>query len=600
MIAIFLGTTLSLRADIQNQKILRSPDRKLSSRSSPLLVVPAVSVEIFRGEAIVIPIKVSPYTGGGIAVEVTENPQFGHLESFGRNASSPVLFRYIHDRSSKEQRDTFGFRVRDYNGTWSAHRAEITIRNPPATIAMEPEGDLDFGKVPVGSTATRVLTMSNSFGTTAFGNLVLPPPWSIAGDSSFVLKEGEARSFAISFAPWRTGEESAKLVIAPAITNVPVRYLNGEGIPPFRLISSASLVVTNGNAELSFSLTNATGMPLMIGWDTETLPPGIQGSPSLTLPPHGSGEKRLYLNRIDLAPESSRSIHPLLVSGTYSFPIEILLKGPRSNLMLELLRGAQVLTVQSGVSTTLQGIIRNSLPFMRTVQLQLHDDSNPIQGPIRQVTIPPSGVNTFDLRWDSSTSGVHILSVRLSEDGKIVGEGEWRVFVTSPPSPPPSDSTKKSEGDNEVARPSGIVRLASETEVNNIVLDLRPSIVPGLLRNSLMLRWRYPGSGNSGFVIEEKRGRNHLSSRGVETTGDEWVKVDLTPVFDAGFWKTLLPVPWPGIHVYRVYPDGFGEKPVATEITFLIRWRMVVWPYIRMLLGGFCLFALIRVIRARM
>ena len=604
LMVLFSGV---LRADYNNQKLLHGPNKSLPANHSTLLLVPPVSAQIVRGGSLLIPIKVAPYTGGGIAVEVTEQPRFGHLESLGRSASAPALFRYQHDRSSRESQDSFAFRVRDYNGTWSAHKAAITIRNPPATIVIEPQGDLNFGKVPVGSTATRVLTMSNSFGTTAFGSLVLSPPWSIAGDASFILKEGDARSFDISFTPWRSGEESARLVIDPAITNVQPRYLNGEGIPPFRVISPQCGVITKETDKVSFMVTNITKMDVRVVWESESLPVGIQGSPPLILPPHGVGEMKISADHPDLAPESSRSIHPLLVSGAYTFPVEIVLKGPRANLSLELLRGAEVLATLPGVSLSLQGVIRNSSSVARTVEVHVHDDRDLAEIPHRQVTIPPSGFNTFDLQWASSLAGVHILSGQLSEDGKIVGEGEWKVSVTSPSSPPPSsDLAKKRNGDTvsptdpaELTHPSGIVRLASETEVNNVVLDLSPSILPGLLRNSLMLRWRYPGSGNPGFVIEEKRGRNDLSDRSAETTENEWVKVDSTPVFDNGFWKAVQPMPWPGIHVYRVYPGGPGQKIIA-PITMAINWWMVVWPPLRMLLGVIFLLTLTKVVRERL
>ena len=75
--------------------------------------------------------------------------------------------------------------------------------------------------------------------------------------------------------------------------------------------------------------------------------------------------------------------------------------------------------------------------------------------------------------------------------------------------------------------------------------------------------------------------------------------MDSTPVFDNGFWKAVQPMPWPGIHVYRVYPGGPGQKIIA-PITMAINWWMVVWPPLRMLLGVIFLLTLTKVVRERL
>jgi hypothetical protein len=58
-------------------------------------------------------------------------------------------------------------------------------------------------------------------------------------------------------------------------------------------------------------------------------------------------------------------------------------------------------------------------------------------------------------------------------------------------------------------------------------------------------------------------------------------------------------MPWPGEHVYRVYPEG-PDMVIMSQITVPVTWKMYLWPAIRACLGLLFLICLMKVLRERL
>ena len=120
--------------------------------------------------------------------------------------------------------------------------------------------------------------------------------------------------------------------------------------------------------------------------------------------------------------------------------------------------------------------------------------------------------------------------------------------------------------------------------------------------NSLVLNWLYWGEGTPHFIIEEKISRNALTDRSGEhgEAGEEsWRRIQVAPIYQYGGWSAGFCMPWPGKHVYRVYPTGCPAVIMA-QISVMVTWKMFLWPAIRALLGLVFLICLIKVLRERL
>jgi hypothetical protein len=125
-----------------------------------------------------------------------------------------------------------------------------------------------------------------------------------------------------------------------------------------------------------------------------------------------------------------------------------------------------------------------------------------------------------------------------------------------------------------------------------------PRFEEGWLGRSLVLRWRYCGSGKPGFVIAERVMQNSLSDRTGEAPAESWKKLSGEPLLHDGIWELTVPMPYPGLHVYCVYPSGDGDKMIA-PLTVGVTWWTYGWPYLRILLITIFLVSLVKVIRRR-
>jgi hypothetical protein len=569
--------------------------------ASPTVLIKPVEVEVTRGESVEIPVQVVPAYGEQVKVEISLSPKFGSLEPMGRIGASTVVYRYAHKREFKEEQDSFRFRVKSPGHAWNSYRGSIRINEPRGVLGIHPKM-LDFGKVPVGGVVKKKLTLTNQFGSRVSGTLMVPSPWSIkGGEEDFSLSEGESRSFEIRFVPTEVREEIGAGKVAPQNTNFPVIDLCGEGIAPF-LIDATNAAISQDHPTATFQLTNTSSNRVEFSWSGDS---PLDLSPPGVIPPNGSATVSASIGSLDLPEEARRELRLCLVSGCYARQIDIVAVGPRGGISIETSGKSDAKPAIIGLPLQLDGVIHNNSSIERRLELKMldGDDRGGDGSHVESVLIPASGSIPFSLSWTPANPGLCIPSLHVCEAGKEIAKKSWKITVTPAKSDMPQASkhatphgipVKIAKGES----PGGVIRAATGREQEMLAIWSPPRFEEGWSGRSLVLRWRYCGSGEPGFVIAERVMRNALSDRSGEVPAESWKKLSGDPLLHDGIWELKMPMPSPGTHVYCVYPSGDGEKMIA-PLTVGVTWWTYGWPYLRILLISTFLVCLVKVIRRR-
>jgi hypothetical protein len=575
----------------------------------PTFLIKPVAVQVTRGEVVKIPIQVVPAYGDDVKVEISIPPAYGSLEPMGRIGSSGVVYRYAHKREFKEEEDSFRFRVKLPGHAWNSYRGSIRINEPRGILKIQPKR-LDFGKVPVGVVVTKKLTLINQFGSRVSATLMVPSPWSIKGEGDFSLKEGESRSFEVRFAPTEVREEIGAARVAPQNTNFPTIDLSGEGIAPF-LIDATKAVISRDHPTATFQLTNISDTPVEFSWSGDS---PLDRSPSGVIPPNGSATVSASIGRLDLPEEARRELHLCLASGCYARQIDIVAVGPRGGISIETSGRSDATQAAVGIPLQLDVILRNNSSVERRLELKMLDGEDRRGGGshTESVIIPASGSIPFSVPWTPANAGLCIPSLHVSEAGKELAVKLWKIAVAPNKSTLPARITRPTPlmtplptpgaidggGDKGSLDKGSMVRTATGREQEMLAIWSPPRFEDGWLGRSLVLRWRYCGSGKPAFVIAERVIRNSLSDRTGESPSESWKKLTGDPAPHDGIWELVIPMPLPGAHVYCVYPSVDGEKMIAL-LTVGVSWWSFGWPYLRILLIAIFLVCLVKVIRRR-
>jgi hypothetical protein len=604
---LFLCDSGLLRADIS----ITPPGSKGSDSnrkggiSSTILAGP-VHGQVIRGREVDLLIDVIAPHGGDVLLQISRPPRFGSLQPIGKGSSSPLVYRYVNDSKFNSGEDSFEFRIKAPRQAWTTHTAVIGIKAPPGVLSVTP-GKIDFGKVAIGSTERRIILLCNNFGAPVSGTLLLPAPWSLVGDTSYTLAEKETRSFEIQFKPIEAKTENSQLKAAPELPGFPIVPVFGEGIAPF-LIDTNSAIVDREHPKAVFHVTNPASSPIKIEWEGDA---DLEFSPSKVIPPHGVLGFSVALGQLVVPVEGRITFHPLLGTRAYSVPVEIIALGRPGEISIEALHGSEIVAASMGHPLTLRGIIHNASSRNHEVQLALHDSEGSTSTSDRDLSpsntliplhLPPSSGIPFELPWTPRTVGLWSPSAQLLESGKLLGTAVWKVSVHTDVTPLPHPSSNSPETISLKSAPplapSPQTRLATSDEKENLAIWLPPYFKEGFLQRSLVLRWQYAGSNNHGFVISEQVHQNSLMDRTGESPTDSWMRIKGTPTLRGGIWELELPLPFPGAHVFLVYPDGQGEK-IISPLTVGITWKMFVWPALRLLLAAIFVVCLVKVIRRR-
>ncbi|HEU5319634.1 MAG TPA: choice-of-anchor D domain-containing protein, partial [Methylomirabilota bacterium] len=105
---------------------------------------------------------------------------------------------------------------------------------------ITPGGLVDFGSVPVGGTADRTYTLSNTGPATITGTASAPAPFSVVSAGSFSVPAGGTRSVVVRFAPTAVGAAAGSATFTSSSGTV-TRGLSGTATPrTFNLTVSRS------------------------------------------------------------------------------------------------------------------------------------------------------------------------------------------------------------------------------------------------------------------------------------------------------------------------------------------------------------------------
>ena len=567
---------------------------------SPTILLHPVTGELIRGGEVDLPISVASPSGGEVLFQISKPPRFGSLQRLESRYSSAPIYRYVNDSSVRSEEDSFEFRIQAPGKAWSTHTASLRIKDPPGSLSVIP-GKIDFGKVAIGSTAHRTLLLCNTFGAPVSGTLLLPAPWFVVGDGVFSLAEKQTHSFEIEFRPTESKEEVTELRAAPEIPNFPSVPVSGEGIVPF-LIDTTSAIVSTEHPRAVFHVTNSSSREMNIDWTDDS---GLLCSLPVKIPPHGSGEVWLSIGSLPLENEERKELHPALRDGNFELPLEIVTLGPKGKVVIKPLQD-QPLSTMEKAPITLHGVIESTSSVERSLQIRYREEESADRIITKSLKIPPHASQPVLFSWSAGKTGNFIPSATLLEEGRVVGEAQWKVAVRHPDTLPhsisPHGSASASASVIVTIKPSGGFYKLSQEDSGCVAADLSSSIQSGLLMNSLVLHWLYRGEGMPHFVIEEKVSRNALTDRSGdagEAGEDSWRKIQLSPVYQYGSWSARFSMPWPGEHVYRVYPTGCPAVIMA-QISVTVTWKMYFWPAIKAFLGLVFLICLIKVLRERL
>jgi len=569
-----------------------------SSAASLRILTPHEAIQVQRGGMVDMPIVMPPRMGASLEITVKKAPSHGHLQRLDSAMGEAIRYRYIHHRDSCDPDDFFELMIQDRisNDQGTLVKGRILIINPRADLIVEPEGLIDFGKTPLGCPIKREVVIQNRYGSTVDGNLTVGFPWSIVGESSLHLAEGDSKRVQLQFDPQATGCESCRLSMDNAYVTFPEIMLRGEGTPPFLIEGDQRISLSEEHPEAVLIFSNSMSNSLTV--TLSGMPSLVIGRSSIKLSPMGQGSLTLSVAGTHLDPEFFGQFRVTASSGTYSQPLDLVIAGPKAPPTIELLRGCEFLTTTAGVPIRLTGIARNASAVEHPVDLRIVESGTTNTPIARTLILPPKEPQEFHHDWTSLTTGSHDIAVQLLDRGRLLDTKFWRVTVSSPKAPiaprviaattnaPAGPHTVSSTPDPSVIR-------------ERAVIDQKVKIENGILFNHVLLQWRYYGSSKSGFVIAKPAHRNGLSDRTGEQEPNRPKPISGVSIHcKNGVWTARLLMPWPGIHEYLVYPAGI-DQPCIAPITLQISDRAFYWPPLRAILLLLFIILLVKAVRRR-
>lgn len=141
--------------------------------------------------------------------------------------------------------------------------ASGTAETLPGPICELSATTLDFGSVPLGSSADRSFTILNAGDSTLSGSIAQPScqDFAVMGTLGYALAPAESASFTVRFRPTASGVQHCSL--STGSTSCPGVSLNGSSPDPACEVSPAALVfdtvAVGTSAELPFTITNTGG-----------------------------------------------------------------------------------------------------------------------------------------------------------------------------------------------------------------------------------------------------------------------------------------------------------------------------------------------------
>jgi hypothetical protein len=369
--------------------------------------------------------------------------------------------------------------------------------------------------------------------------------------------------------------------------------ITGEGVVPF-VIDQKSVVVSKEHPRTDFKITNASSKEMKVGWDDST---DLLTSPPLIVPTHGTAKAWVSIAPVSLDDDERKIIRPVLRQGSYSLPVEITAMGPEGKISLE--TDSKTFNCKLGSQLTLHGMLQSTSSIEKSIEIRYSPSGDLSKEVKRLETILPHSHRQLDFTFFFQTPGEKHPKVFIYEGGKVLQEIEWRGFVSGEDHHQSVPTATRQISTNAPVIPKGRSYILDPKD-NGCVAAMLPSLIHhGLFSNTLLLKWIYAGKSTPEFEVEEKIAHSLLTDRTGETPGESWRRLSLKPTRQGMEWTAQMPMPWPGNHIYRVYPEGFSQV-IISEVTVPVTWEMFLWPAVRA--GLVILFALcfIKVLRERL
>jgi hypothetical protein len=209
----------------------QNDDGFMSSAPNPPPEPNPVQIEVARGHTVEITLSAYSLTSPIIRFRIRRLPKGGKLSAPRMTGDTTGLVRYTPPAGYGAGRDSFSYQVQSSAGFSAPADVQITITDTDPQLITP--GDLEFGHVLVGGSATRDITVQNIGGGLAEGTVQVPDPWVITGDSNYSLPGGQKQTFTILFAPTKISSFTGDI----EYTGNPDRAtdMNGEAVGPIGL-----------------------------------------------------------------------------------------------------------------------------------------------------------------------------------------------------------------------------------------------------------------------------------------------------------------------------------------------------------------------------
>jgi hypothetical protein len=260
------------------------------SIAAPKAVIPPAppqpveqKVTVKRGGSVDIPLKIYGTRSQTLAWIIRKPPVAGKLSSIRATGAEAAVVTYRPPADLGVVSERFTFSVRSSEGVSAPVEVSIAITDDPPQINSP--GELDFGVLLVGASATKALEFSNSGGGIAEGTIEVSAPWKIEGARRYKLAAAEMLVTKIVFAPERAGKFEGEV----KFTSQPDRAVIVRGIAEEPLaVAPAELTLRQDAGRplraASFELRNNTGAALDVA---VTASPRVIVRTPLRVPPHG-------------------------------------------------------------------------------------------------------------------------------------------------------------------------------------------------------------------------------------------------------------------------------------------------------------------------
>ena len=542
-----------------------------------------LSAEVKRGGVVEIPVEVIALPGQAVDLEIVTAPRFGTIKLLRGEAANSLSLVYRNDSRKKVSEDEIVIRIRAEGRSWSTRTGSVRIHDHPADLTALP-GSLDFGELPGGTSKTLSLVLSNSSGDDAVASLILPPSWSIVGESSFSIPEGRSKEFRITFSPQKPGDYSGSVDFSPAIASLSPIPLRGRALPPF-VITEDRYEATAERSKIPVTISNPVSSPIRI-----TVSPDheLKAPEFLEVPPSGSCTLTFATDRVAVPVESARVLHAVLSSGEYRKSLEIRVRGKEGRVVAEISPEVRSLQASTSSPVLLSARLVNESRSPRPVEWEFQGEGTVVNVPASgSATLQGGETRALSFLWQPAKAGHLSPRLVITPGDPSVGMASWEVNCRSQRTPTELPAAKNGgrlpSSDLTGGADPASLRLATVPERERMTI-LHPPILEGsFYPRYLLLPWSYQGTAKTGFVIEERNTLSGMTDRtGESDEGWKAIHPGYVATGSECAWAVRLPVYLPGTREFRIYPAGEGERILASE-TIPLTAEIVFGPLVKVL-----------------